>query len=182
MFAKNRKAVALLCFLILSPGDHPRNRLARLLWSGSAERKAMASLRVALFAIRNLVGPAILCASRRTVAFRHTDAITIDLNEFYDLIRASLHHSKTDRSEDIAKLQRAVDLYRGDLLSGVALPENLLFHAWLLEQRARHRELAIEALSRLAEYYLEQNRLSDAITATRRILTLDPLREETHRL
>src|SRR5437763_13574198 len=50
------KNLALLAYLALEPGSHSRESLAALLWGGSPERAARASLRQALRRLRAAVG------------------------------------------------------------------------------------------------------------------------------
>src|SRR5262249_4710021 len=77
-------------------------------------------------------------------------------------------------------LERAVRAYRGDFLEGLVTGEDG-FEAWLAAERERLRAVAILALDRL----LERRSAMAAPTAARvamRLLALDPLREDVHRL
>src|SRR5262249_34407788 len=74
---------------------------------------------------------------------------------------------------------QAATLYRGDLLDGFVIDEEP-FEQWLVHERERLRELALDALARLLRH---QNSLeaTDAATQTaRRLLTLHPLQEAVH--
>src|SRR5205823_3610746 len=79
-----------------------------------------------------------------------------------------------------AALEEAVALYRGDLLDGfdvAAAP----FEEWLLAERERLRELALEALARLLRHQSESRATEPAIQTALRLLALDPLQEAVHR-
>src|SRR5260370_6896348 len=54
---RTKKALALLAYLALDPGPHPRERLADLLWPQSDVADARASLRTALNYVRQGLGP-----------------------------------------------------------------------------------------------------------------------------
>src|SRR5262249_30157033 len=77
-------------------------------------------------------------------------------------------------------LERVVGLYRGDLLSGFALDEGP-FEEWLLGERERLRELALEALAKLLAHQRKAGATEPAIGTALKLLTLDPLQEPVHR-
>src|SRR5262245_40156758 len=167
-----RKTQALLAYLALPLGQaHPRDKLASLLWGGIREESARASLRQALFAIRKALGevePA-LRHEGETVAL---DAAAVDADT------AAFERAATDETSEA--LERAVGLYRGDLLSGFALDE-APFEEWLLGERERLRELALEALAKLLAHQRKAGATEPAIGTALKLLTLDPLQEPVHR-
>jgi DNA-binding SARP family transcriptional activator len=86
------------------------------------------------------------------------------------------------QSNDPSDWQTAVDLYRGDFLEGFYVDGAPEFETWLLAQRYRLRERMQTALQRLARYYAGQRQLAKAINHGQRLLALEPLREDVHRL
>ncbi len=78
-------------------------------------------------------------------------------------------------------LRQAVDLYRGDFLSGYYVRHAPDFETWMLAEQARLREMVIQTLHTLAEHLARQGELPDAIAVIRRLLSLEPWREEAHR-
>ena len=72
-------------------------------------------------------------------------------------------------------------LYRGDFLAGFYVREALDFETWMLTEQARLRELVIQALHTLATHHAEQGELAQGIGDLRRLLNLEPWREEAHR-
>src|SRR3954447_23982122 len=66
----SKRARAVLAYLALHPGPHPRGRLAARFWPDVLDESARASLRVALTELRRALGPAAgyLVATRDTVA------------------------------------------------------------------------------------------------------------------
>src|SRR5262249_49343395 len=81
--------------------------------------------------------------------------------------------------EQLAKVgdfQRAADLYRGDLLDGISIPD-AGFEDWLLVERTRLHDLAVDVLSRV----LATQTGEAAIATAHRLLQLEPAHEETHR-
>jgi DNA-binding SARP family transcriptional activator len=167
-----RKAEALLAYLALTPGrSYPREKLASLLWGGMREPQARRGLRQALFTLRKAVAtepPALLIAVDSLAA--NPAAIDVDVIEFERWVAEGTPEA----------LERATALYRGELLEGLSLQE-APFEEWLLAERERLHELALEAL---AKVLFEQRRTGANETALQtalRLLTLDPLQEPVHR-
>jgi DNA-binding SARP family transcriptional activator len=167
-----RKAQALLAYLALPCGRaHPRDKLAALLWGGIREDSARASLRQALFAIRRTLGQA------QGILKQEGDALLLD-PVVVDVDAVTFERAVARNTPQA--LEQAVGLYRGDFLSGFTISEEP-FEEWLLGERERLRELALEGLVKL----LAQQRMTDAkeaaIQTALKLLTLDPLQEPVHR-
>src|SRR5262245_17648779 len=129
-----RKAQALLAYLAMPPGRaHQRDKLANLLWGEMRPPQSRASLRQALTALRKGLGACTaLVVDAETVALE-PGSVTVDTLTFEALAKPG----------DPARLEQAVALYHGDLLTGLALDE-APFEEWLLGERERLRELAME--------------------------------------
>jgi TolB-like protein/DNA-binding SARP family transcriptional activator len=157
-----KKQRALIACLALSPGTAwSRERLTALLWGDRDEEQARGSLRQSLVELRR-IGISPLQATRETVALE-AGTVAVDAVEFMRLAEAG-------------ELQQAAELYRGELLDGVSLPD-AGFANWLLLERTRLHDLAIAVLSRL----LAAQSGETAIKTAQRLLQLDPVHEETHR-
>ena len=112
----------------------------------------------------------MLTLTGETVAL-NADGVDVDASTFEHPAKAG----------DAGSLARAVALYRGDFMEGLAF-RGTLFEDWLMAERARLRELAIESLARL----LRQQRgaagaAGDALQTALRLIALDPLQEPVHR-
>ena len=84
----SRRARALLAWLALHPGRHPRSRLAGLFWPDVLDASARASLRSAIWALRSALGPAAgqyLGADRDTVTLAGP-GLRVDVREVRRLI------------------------------------------------------------------------------------------------
>ena len=167
-----RKTKALLAFLALPPGrSHPREKLASLLWGGMPEPQARQGLRQSLFALRKAVGvpPRALLVDGETVAL-NPSAVDVDVAEFERQVAEGTP----------AALDRAAALYRGEFLEGLALQE-APFEEWLLTERERLRELALEALAKLLHHQRTTGATEAGLKTALRLLALDPLQEPVHR-
>jgi DNA-binding SARP family transcriptional activator/tetratricopeptide (TPR) repeat protein len=167
-----RKALALLAYLALTPGrPSPRDRLAELLWSDVGEKQARNSLRQTIFSIRRALGAAAAClrADGEGLALDAGD-VDIDVVRFEALVADGAP----------AALERAVEVYRGELLDGLMLQEQG-FDEWLVGERERLLAQALGAHERLLRHHTERGALEPAVQVALRLVTLDPLQEGAHR-
>ncbi len=168
-----RKAQALLAYVAVQPQRvHRRDTLAALLWGESTDGQARQSLRQALLAIKQaLPSPAgeVLTIGPDTVRLNQA-AADVDVAAFEDLVARGT----------VAALSEACALYRGEFLAGLSVQESP-FEDWLIIQRERLRELAVESLAQLLAHHVQDGPIAQAIPIAARLLSLDPLQEAVHR-
>ncbi len=155
----------LLARLSLSDGQRlERGVLSAMLWGDRADAQARASLRQMIWTLRQALDPypgalvvdgdALLLDPR---------AIGSDVAEF----------DRCATSSEAVDLERALALYRGDLLDGVDLialdPDGYFQH-----QRTRLRDLALRCTRSLVEVHGQNRHWDDAVRVARRGLVLDP--------
>ena len=168
---RTQKAQALLAFLAVPPGQvHRRDKLAALLWGAMRDEQARTSLRQALYELRKNLGDAVgvLRTEGETVSLDPA-AVELDVATFI----------RTAGAGEEAREQAAL-LYRGDLLEGFSVDEEP-FEAWLIEERERLRDLAIEALARTLSHQRKTGALAAALRTARQLLAIDRLQEPVHR-
>jgi DNA-binding SARP family transcriptional activator len=170
------KARALLYYLAMSGRAYTRPALATLLWGDHSEQAARSNLRKVLRELEAAL-PGHLIIDRHSVVFDTNQPYWVDALEFTSRINLDA----VDAASEISALQQAITLYEGDFLEGFSVLRAPDFEAWMLAERARLRQLLSQALSRLAESYAGQGDLAQAITYARRLLVLEPWREEGHR-
>jgi DNA-binding SARP family transcriptional activator len=168
-----RKAQALLAYLALHT-DQPQSRekLAWLLWSDTAEEHARHSLRQTILSLKKALVPIqapTLVLEGDDVALS-LSGIDVDAVSFEKLVGARKPES----------LAAAAELYTGSLLEGFTLREEP-FEEWIVGERNRYSELAVDAMSRLLRHYTESDEIDAAIQISLRLLALDPLQEGVHR-
>ncbi|HET6317637.1 MAG TPA: AAA family ATPase, partial [Chloroflexota bacterium] len=168
-----RKAQALLAYLGVRSGQsHPRDKLAALLWGQRSDDLARGGLRHALVALRKTLGDTGREALRidgQSVALDPA-WVNVDVVAFEALVAAGTPQS----------LEEAGDLYRGDLLQGFSVNEPA-FEEWLVVERERLREMALEMLAKLLAQQSKGGGTEGAIQTAVRLLGLDPLQEAAHR-
>jgi DNA-binding SARP family transcriptional activator len=171
---RSGKARALLYYLAVTGRAQPRSVLAGLFWGGVAEHHARRSLTMTLSNLRQLIG-SHLDIDRETVAFDANSPTWLDVAVFEAGVTAA------PQGQAIDELKQAIALYRGDFLAGFYLHDAPEFEQWLLVERTRLRERVLQALHRLADHLAARADLPQAIETMRRLLALEPWREEAHR-
>lgn len=165
---KARKSRQLLAYLAI-PSDQTRTReqLAALLWSDRQDEQARGSLRTALSGIRRAIGDDALIVENDTVKLRSGY-----LDTDYDELKRPL---ETD-----ANISKLDDFYSGELLAGQE-HESELYTDWLRGLRGECVELAMAVLEDCADKYSKLGEYKTAINLMRESLSLEPLKEQTHR-
>ena len=165
--ATPRRALSLLTYLVLNRHRAvERDSLAFLLWPDEEEGAARTKLRGSLFDLTRVLPPRAdgwFDADKSNIAWRDDADVEVDVERFELLAR------------DAATLREAVELYRGELATS-------LYDEWIDEPRERMRTLYLTALTRLVA---DARRVRDfplAISSARRILAVDPWREDVVRL
>ena len=168
-----KKAQALLAYLALHRAEaQPRDKLAALLWGDLSDERARHGLRQCLVDLRKALAhlaPSALVVGTESVRLASGE-LEVDVAVFERLL--------DDGSA--SALERAVTLYRGDLLEGLGVREPAL-EEWLLSERERLRERAVEALGRLLAHQTRSRAVEAAIQTALRLLALDPLQEPVQR-
>jgi ABC-type oligopeptide transport system substrate-binding subunit/DNA-binding SARP family transcriptional activator len=161
---KSQSLFAYLAFHRQRP--QPREHLAGMFWGDRPERKARRSLTTALWHIRRcLPEPGYLLSDPQTAQFDPRAELWLDVDEFEAL--AGL--------QDLASLQSAAGLYRGDFLES-------FYDDWVLTLRYRLDTLFGDVLTRLMAGQEAAGEHHAALATARRLLDHDPLREDAHRL
>ena len=191
---ESNKVRALLAYLAVETDRaHPREQLATLLWPGYREESARGNLRHTLYKLRHLLtnvsrgnGAATewFASSRASISFTPLAPYQLDVREFTTLLQqcASHPHSQLAQCEVcLARLQQAVEQYRGDFLAGLAIDDSTPFEEWRrLKQEALHRQ-ALTALEQLAAAHEARGNHELAHAYALRQLEMEPWREEAHR-
>lgn len=167
---------ALLGYLVATRQVHARDRLASLLWPDVPERNALASLRTALYDARRILGPAsdLIFVERTRVGLSDAVGLWLDVA----VVEAG---GGDDEAFDPAQADAAVQAYRGSFLDGIHLPDAPEFDDWMFVERERCQNLYLRAAWRLGRHLAAAGEFEAAADQARRILAVDPLREEVHR-
>jgi WD40 repeat protein/DNA-binding SARP family transcriptional activator len=184
MELERRKAMALLAYLAVMPGEHSRDSLATLLWPEADQRRARIDLRHDLWILKQTLGAGWLNISQEAISLAESPEVWVDVQQFRrELAACRTHsHSSTEVCPDcLPHLREAIALYRSDFLAGFTLRDSLEFDEWQhFQTEELRRELGV-ALERLVQGQSAQDNFRTAIPYARRWLALDPLHEPAHR-
>src|SRR5437588_8842075 len=187
-----RKALALLVYLAVEGGIHPRKTLSESFWPELDAEHGRAALRATLLELRKLLershAPgerAHLLVERDTLGFDQGSPLLLDLRLVESASKQVGRGIKPlvgqARGELLAQLEQATRLARGPFLAGFTLRDSQCFDDWTRQHREywhlRVHQL-FEALSMLHERAGDAER---AIEAVSRWLSFDPLHEEGYR-
>lgn len=155
------KRLGLLSYLATARprGFHRRDKLVALFWPESTQEQARHSLTQALHVLRTELGNGALRGrGKGDVAIDHA-LISCDVVEFEGAL-------------ENGEYEKALDLYRGDLLEGLFVRDAPEFERWLDDERTRLREKAAGAAWALAHRNIKAGHLVDAERTAQRALRL----------
>lgn len=176
---KRHKAITLLQFLALQPqGRATRERALEALWGEEASHNA---LYVTLHDLRQGLSAGLpeptnyIALQNGIISIAPSLYLGSDLQHFRSCIQAARAHWGSDRQLSLQCYRRAITMYDGELLAGVS--ECL----WLLPQRETVRQMALEALVRLAQAPVSADDDADRLSLWMRALEIEPGHEEAVR-
>jgi len=163
---------ALLAYLALNQGRrNPRSSLQTLLWAARADPPH--SLSESLKNLRKVLGD----TDGRVIAHK-SDPVAMD---FRAMAVDALMFEDLAKQDSREALEQAETIYGGELLEGFDIHTEE-FEEWLAAERSRLRDRLVDVLSRLQRFRAETGETDKAIETAHRLLRLDGLHEESHRL
>ncbi len=174
-----RRVEELLGYLLINQKSPiSRDKLVEVLWPDSTPANGRASLSTALWRLKSVFNQIDATAqdyinsSRNSISFAPEKLFYFDLVEF----RSYLDEAEKTKSNKIRlqALQSAVAIYKGGFCEGI-------YAEWCLAERERLERIYLRALGGLMSIHIGQGEHQQAIPYGKKILSLDPLREEVHR-
>lgn len=156
---------------------HPREEVVGVFWPDLPESRGRRRLSHTLWQIQDALGELPggephLEVSTDQLRFNTETSYWLDVEEF----ERHIHAVQRERSPAArtASLRHAVDLYRGDFLSG-------FYDDWVLVEQERLGQLYLQALSELIALAKGRGDYEEALVFARRLTHHDQLREDAHR-
>jgi predicted ATPase/DNA-binding SARP family transcriptional activator len=186
-----RKAQALLLYLVVEGGMHPRSKLAAFLWPDSEPHTARTALRNALTLLRDLLDGAstaahsYLLSGRELVGLNPQASLELDLEvvqqAYTQAQQFSMPPAESQRTSLLTQWHRALALVRGPFLDGFGLGEDAPFDEWV-QQQQRQWQVRVQFLfDRLSSWHEAAGEWKSARATLSRWLELEPLSEEASR-
>jgi DNA-binding SARP family transcriptional activator len=170
-------ALTLLAYLSVEQGrQFRRPELASLFWPEASHEIGLGNLRYALHRLRKALGdnktasePYLLTGAR--IGFNPASRHRLDVLEL-----------STGLAEaQLALLESAAGLYRGEFLEGMTVDTDTDFGHWVQGQRYALARMACVLLSSLSHIHESRSDLAQAIGFARRQAQIDPCDEEVQR-
>lgn len=159
---------------------HSREGLAAVFWSDVPSAHSKKYLRQALWQLQgafefDLPGDhSPLSVDSTWVGLNAGPGLWLDVAHFEEAVGSAQGIAGNQlRPEQAARLQGAVDLYRGDLLEGC-------YQDWCLFERERLQNSYLATLDKLMAYCERQGLFEEGLAHGARILRYDRARERTH--
>jgi DNA-binding SARP family transcriptional activator len=187
-----RKALALLVYLAVEGGAHPRKILSESFWPELDAEHGRATLRATLFELRKLLershssGEQVhLLAESDTLGLNLDSSLLLDLHIVEAVskqvgLQGALLVGEGD-GELLAQLEQATRLVRGPFLEGFTLRDSQFFDDWTRQQREYWRPHMHHLFDTLSRFYERIGDTEQAIDTVGRWLSFDPLQEEGYR-
>jgi DNA-binding SARP family transcriptional activator len=187
-----RKAQALLVYLAVEGGMHPRKTLSEAFWPELDAEHGRAALRATLLELRKLLershGPgeqAHLLSERDLLGIEQSSSLVLDLR----LIEAASKQGGrgieplADQAREalLTQLEQATDQARGPFLAGFTLRDSQFFDDWTRQQREYWHLRVHQLFDALSMLYERAGDAERAMEAVSRWLSFDPLTEEGYR-
>jgi DNA-binding SARP family transcriptional activator len=178
----NRKAVALLIYLAVDPGQHSRDSLATLLWPEYNQTRARANLRRTLWYLNQTPLAELISAEQESIQIQHNGSLGVDVVNFQkavDAWREERNYGMTPAKS--ASVSAATMLYQGDFLEDFFIADSNEFEDWAVLHREELRREVLDVLDTLIDFHLEQRENEAALESAWKGLEIDNLRESTYR-
>lgn len=169
------KAQALFIYLVVTGRSHARDILANLLWGEQNNQQARNNLRYLLPELRKVLGDYLLI-NAQTISFNSQLPYWLDVEIFRTTLAAMPERF------DSQEVQQALNLYQGPFLAGFTVRTAPVFDEWVAQQRTEYQLFAVQGFYQLAEYYWSQAAINAGLTATQRLLQIEPHHEAGFRL
>jgi len=176
---KVRELLSLL--LVFWERPQPRETLAERLWEGQPPEKSKKNLRQTLWRLRTVLddcrapcAPTLL-ADPEWIQINPSIGLQLDIADF----ERTFNRYNDRRARDLDEagyqaLQRAVSLYRGDLLEG-------WYQEWCMIERERFQSMYLLLLSKLVQYCELHQEWEMGLVYGEKLLRHDRAYERTHR-
>ncbi len=172
---KSRQLFQLLISYRHSPLD--RDQICEYLWPEADLATAQRNFKITLNTLYQVLEPERDSGSDSAFIIRDGTTYTLRLHAdlWLDSEQFGVATRKGLKTNSVAYLEKAMDLYRGEYL-----PDSL-YETWAAEERERISATFLEAADKLCELYIQNEKYAEAIELCQRVLTKDNCWERAYR-
>ncbi len=185
---RNKPAKSVFKALLAARGQrHPKERLAEDVWPETDAESVLNRLRVAVCDLRRQLGDSkarhnsnnvdgLIVQQDGAYVFDPGKVCWTDVQAFDDAVRRGRQLARQGRIDDaLASYRDADEIYQGDYLADDPYSDSSM------AERERLRQAYLTMLDEMASLYEQQGDMGEAVSCCRRILRLEPWREEVAR-
>src|SRR5581483_1879177 len=165
-----RKNRALLFYVAAHDKPLTREHLLNFFFPDHERAAAQPILRTMLYDLRKQLDDALIVQDEMLALAPDT---VVDARAFQSNLQLP--------TSNLQSLTSSLQLYRGDFLDGLTLPDEPQFDDWVNRERERYRALATRGWNKLAALYEDAREYGGALDALERAVALDALNEEIQR-
>jgi LuxR family transcriptional regulator, maltose regulon positive regulatory protein len=159
-------------YLIDRPEGASRDDMFLAFWPESSVARATSSFHTTMHRMRQVIGKDSVRHEGDRYRLAEPSIVDYDVRRFEDLVARS--RTTADASEAMNALEEALTLVNGAYMAGAD-------HTWVTERAESLMQTAIDSGMRLAALKRASGDPAGAAMAFRRVVDLDPLREDVHR-
>ncbi|HMQ50842.1 MAG TPA: tetratricopeptide repeat protein [Anaerolineae bacterium] len=167
---KSRKALALLGYLAEERQPVSRDTIIQLFWPEKSESRARNNLSQTLHNLLS-IWPHCLEVDHQLIQFNRNENHWLDIDAFDELAARP----------DLASLQAASELYRGEFMAGVYVDDSPDFEQWLRLAQEKWQQRLTQLLQTLIAHYEQNADFELALHYINSLLHFDPWQEGIHR-
>jgi DNA-binding SARP family transcriptional activator len=169
---QSRKTRALLAYLVIHGRPQRRDRLCAMFWDVADDPRG--ALRWSLSRLRRL-----LDTPKRQRLSANRDSVAVDLRDVWvDAHAVRQKIGAADAAPDLKSLIATAELFAGEFLEGLELPDFDEFQAWCMAEREQYRLLHAHLLEKIVEGLASDP--AAALPHARTLARIDPLNEAVH--
>lgn len=160
-----------LFFYLLEKQPVRREVVLDVFWPEYSTAKAQSVYHASLYRMRRILPKGLILYDNEQGVYLINEAINhwYDARAFSKLLRRARSESDSETT-----LEQALSIYHGEYLPTV-------YSDWCLESRAVYQNLFIQAVAELAALKMKKQHFDEAVRLYRRVLEVEPFKEEFHR-
>ncbi len=177
------RAIPLMAYLALNGQSQTRESLASLLWTDSSQKQALAALRTTIWRLKSAGLGDWIKLGRNEIALDPHKSIEVDVLKFKALLNKCNAHGHPPSQICLfctPTLSEAIELYRGEFMTGFNISKALSFDDWRMQQSETLESLHLNALERLVKCHRTFGDFNLAIHDARVWLSYDRLNENAN--
>ncbi|MEQ8673699.1 MAG: tetratricopeptide repeat protein [Aggregatilineales bacterium] len=172
------KTNLLFVYLAMNRGEHPREKLASLLWSDTSDEQSLKNLRTVLSSLRQQLPDAVV-AARKTVAIAEDVDVWIDAGVFE--AECAEISTQTGTLGTLERMSRLAELYTGDFLMGIKIRQAEAFDDWAYAKQQALFDMNAKLLFSIVELTVQQKKYEIGLQYARQLVALNPFWETAQR-